>query len=382
MVLVRPALALLLLAATLPAAAVEVVVGSGRFEAAPVGVAAWKPKACALPATVTQIQAKTGPIKAGAVLATLSVAGMADAITEAKRNLAKAERDHKFLLEDAAALDQDLAAAALRAQADADAAAEKREHWQETGRADALLDSSQKLSQLEAGLRDAREELRQLEQMYKEARIDNSTQDLVVGRERRRLAQAEVDFDQNKRRHAHLEAVELPQADAALERADTEAQLRLDAEARRAAREKARMEDALAAASKADDAARRRLAELEADAAALAVTASADGYLGDFTLKVGDKINPGQEVARIGGESGGQVRFEVAPEVIGRLPVGAPVRLRWPETGAVAGGVVTEAAWAGRPEGSVTRFPVVAKTESPSRPGLKVEVVVDDGRKK
>lgn len=383
----RPFAALILLSvlAASPVLAAEVAVGSGRYEEDQVGVLAWRPKALAGPAKVAEVLLQDGPAKAGAQVATLKVEGQEDVLADAKRALADAQRTLDFAQEDADAQEDELEAGALRARADLEAARERRKHWLASDRADALLDSKQKVDNLEARVKEDREELRQLEQMYKEARIDSSTQDLVVSRERRKLKTEEVELEQATRRHQYYAATELPQADAALERAENEALLRSQAETRRGAREKARVEGAAEGAKRALKSAKQRLADLEADVSALAITVPVDGRVEGLSLKPGAEVRPGQELAKVAAETGGLVRIEVLPEALAHLPVGAPVRLRWPETGATAAGTVTEAAWAGRPEGARTLFTVVckpARAEFSMRPGLKVEVLQDDGRRK
>ncbi len=376
----RPWVALLLLSsvASVPALGAETVVGTGRYVEDALPAVAWQPKALAGPASVASVaaDAQGGLVKAGDKVLTLTVEGLDDTLATARRAEAQAERALRLEQADAAAQAKELAAAKARVATGAQAAKGLRQRWQETERADTLAEALRRVDGMEAQVKDSREELRQLEKMYKEARIDSSTQDLVVGRERRKLEQLEKDLEVTRRRTDYYAKVELAQKDAELERGEAEAVLRLAAEDRRAAREEAREGDAVGKAESDLKQAQKHLADLESDAAALTVVAPADGRL-SLAVKAGDQVKPGQELAKLAAPAGGSVKIQVQPAGLAALPVGTPVRLHFTETGVSAPGKVAAVDWAGQPEGSKTLFGVVVRPLSAdfwARPGLKVEV--------
>ncbi len=375
----RPLLALLLLSslAAVPALAAETVVGTGRYAEDALPAVVWQPKVLPGAAVVAQVVAQDGPVKAGDKMLMLTVEGVDEVLADTRRAVAKAERAVRFEQAEAVAQTKELAAAKARAVAQAEAAKGLRQRWQEAERANALAEAARQVENLEAQFKDSSEELRQLEKMYKEARIDSSTQDLVVGREQRKLRKIEKDLDLQRRRTAYYAKVELVQKDAEFERAETEAALRLGAEERRAAREEARVGDALEQAEKNLKQAQKKLVELEADVAALAVAVPADGRL-SLALKAGDQVKGGQELAKLLAPAGGSVKIEVQPAGLVGLPVDTQVKLRFVETGVTVPGKVVAVDWAGQPEGAKTLFSVRVRplpADFVARSGLKVEVV-------
>ena len=381
----RPLFAMLLLSSlaapvlAAPTQPPEVIAGSGRYEVAPAASIGWRPKAYAGQVTVEDVAARDGLAVAGQKLASLTLDDLDDALADARRMAAQAARLVTQQEEDLRALGPAQDIALQRARSELAAARERAAYWLAQDRADTVQKAKDELAAADARVKEDREELRQLEQMYKEARIDSSTQDLVVGRERRKLRLSETALEVSRRRHQHYMTVELPQFDTTVALAADEAQGRMEAAQRQLEREKIRQTEALEAAKRSLEQARKRVADLEADGVARVLTAPAGGRLEGLSIKAGDKLKSGQELAKIWEEGRGLVRIEVQAASLRALAPGTAVRLRFPELGnPQVSGEVAEVAFSGRPEGGKTLFAAVIKipkAPAGARPGLKVEVL-------
>lgn len=259
---------------------------------------------------VTQVAGHGAAVRAGDVLMAVSSEDLQKAIEEAGNRKALADID----------LDKAQVDADLGEQADALAArvaqrklenAEQALSWFESVDGQLILQNADLMvERAQDSIEDQQDELDQLQKMYKSEELTEETADIVVKRALRRLRQSKEQFELTRERARKMR--EKDYADArqnhvdALDRQKLEiAQLNNDQAARKVQREAAM----LSARSAAEDAA-EALADLQADAEKLTVTAPSDGRMffgqlndgnwsgaSDDALKVGDDIKPNQAVA-------------------------------------------------------------------------------------
>ena len=163
-----------------------------------------------------------------------------------------------------------------RAAADA---AEENEYYTVTRREAEEESADQRLKRAEMFLENQREELRQLEKMYEAEELTEETEEIILHRQRDRVAAAEFELRMEQLRHKRRREVELPRE--AVELADTErdagiALAKSEEESPRAITKAESELESLQLAQTRDEA---LLAKLESDRTQFEITAPDDGWL-------------------------------------------------------------------------------------------------------
>jgi HlyD family secretion protein len=170
--------------------------------------------------------------------------GLERELARAKDRAARAEKD----VDDQA---KDDAATAERAAFEVAFASEKLKYFEEVDAPRKLAEAKLELDHATDGLADAREELEQLELMYKESEIGDKTKDMVLARGRRGLERAQRRLAIEKTKIAALEGREIPLEGRRLAADVTEKTRAAEKVARDA--ERARFEKTLAARAAKDE---------------------------------------------------------------------------------------------------------------------------------
>lgn len=200
------------------------------------------------------------------------------------------------------------------------------------------------------GLADQREELQQLEALYRGTQLAPDTKEIVLERARRDVRVQEQGLELRKAADALEESRDHPDRLDALEKEakwTAAALARLEAELPLAA---ARRAQALAAAKRALRDADERLQRLEADQGRLTLSAPIDGVLERTTLRRGDLVGRDQVVATVHDESAYAVEVTATEEDLRYLVPGKKVGVAlpgWPEVDLE--GTVRDVALVGEP---------------------------------
>jgi HlyD family secretion protein len=187
-------------------------------------------------------------------------------------------------VDELAALEESVPVDLAAAQRKAERAREDLEYFTKVGREAARAQAAQTVVKYEHRVESIREELTQLEAMYKADDLTEETEEIILKRQRDDVAEALFDLEQVKLKTAQAIDSELPRQEQDLK----EARLRSDFELAQAtenlprALEMKRQELVKARAANAE--ADRALADLEADRKAMEFVAPADAviYYGEF----------------------------------------------------------------------------------------------------
>lgn len=142
--------------------------------------------------------APSGPVEKDQVLVRFKTDKIDEALAAAERDLGIARTNFQKQQDDAKRAEEGAALAMLKAKLDLDAAETNWTRWQEYEKAFRLQEQDMRLQQQRDSMADAKEELDQLEKMYKADEITEETEEIVLRRNRR-------DFERRKKFMAMFE---------------------------------------------------------------------------------------------------------------------------------------------------------------------------------
>lgn len=299
----------------------------GTLEASARSAVRVVPRAYGGPMVVREVLKRGGRVKAGEVILRLEGVSIEDelraareALEDQRLRLAWAQREQAIQKESAAIrLEQ-----AEKSKADADRALMIFNDFE----GPKMLRSAELgFQNHEFNVADQKEELSQLESMYKGTTLATDTKDIVLQRAQRGLKMAEqwleiAKGDRKVSTEFNYPARKRDVGDAArwaaieLEHARISTSI---AEARKASE--------VLSAERAVRDSEARLAKLEADQQLLEVTAPSDGVLTPFDLQPGDMIGSRQAFAQVCSPESLEVKLSVPPEDLRVLAVGSAVRV-------------------------------------------------------
>lgn len=169
------------------------------------------------------------------------------------------------------------------------------------------------LLQSQYGLDDQRQELEQLEDMYRNTSLATETKDIVLDRARRSLKVSEQWFESTRNNHVVAKEFEFPRQDRNARDAARYAQQSYDHTLVRQRIGMEQQQQQVTAARRALRVAEEHMAELRRDEEALIMKAPASGLMSRITPRVGDRIGGGQQVAEIHDVS--QLNLSFASEI-------------------------------------------------------------------
>jgi multidrug resistance efflux pump len=269
-----------------------------------------------------------GAVEAGATLVRIDPAPLERELRAAREALVEARRA-LTLEEQEGALEQAATRDALE-QAEVAARTAKRalERFQALDGPQLLAGAAQALAATQHYVDDQRDELAQLELMYKGTELAPETKEIVLERGRRNLRHAERALEQQRRAHQTTVEWEHPDRLRALTEHDTWASRALAQARDRAHLASERRANQLRVAQQRARDIAEHAAQLDADLRRLVVTAPIGGVLEAVDLRVGDLLSPGRTLTQVHDTSRLVVRFAASEDDLRLLAPGGKVKLR------------------------------------------------------
>lgn len=274
------------------------------FEPVQAAEVAWRPQSMGGEVEVLEA-APPGPVEAGQVLVRLKAPRQEDHLALARLDVAIANANLLRLEEEDKRRDQVQEIQRAAVKREADRAAADLERFLKTDRPLRQAEAELNLEGARNALEDAKEELAQLEKMYKADELTEETEDIVLKRTQRELARSIKRLTFQEQRHAWILEITLPRDLENLEHRARETRLELERFEATAALSLAKVRQELKKAVQEVEFQRQGLARLEADAAALTLRAPKAGRAVPGVLNKGrwtgvdeavKALRPGQKV--------------------------------------------------------------------------------------
>jgi HlyD family secretion protein len=278
----------------------------GSFEPAEGFEVRIRPEALGAELTVRQAVEHGRSVKAGDTILTLEAKNAEEIVAAAEADVEATRAARDRAEEDSKLSDRAEALAHEKAKRDKLLADQKLQVFKQVDQPMALAASDQGVVRLQDSIDDQKEELAQLEKMYKSEELTNATAEIVVMRARRRLERSAFDLEQAKERAKKLKEIDLPNQLDQLVREAAEKTHALEAYEKLApfgrAQKKAELAKLRIAARKAET----QLERIRQDLEALTVKAPSDGvvYYGrclkgkwEGTEDLARNLRPGEKAA-------------------------------------------------------------------------------------
>ena len=313
----------------------------GTFEPAERHVVQIKTQAWMGEMPLAKVAAHGAKVKKGDVLVQVDAAKLHEAIAAAGVELASARVQLERVTEDIK-----LAAAGdviqkERVEREARESAERYRYFAEVEMGMELKELELSRQGGEDWIADQKEELDQIEKMYKSEELTNATRDIVLKRAQRQLERSKIMFEMFLKRYERLKSYDMPRQ---LEEAQLTARERahgFEAWSRTSPIQRAERETNLARSTAAVRQQEENLAKLRKDEAALTIAAAADGvaFYGQFeagswqgveealkNLKVGEKVQANQVLMTLV-PADLCVKTAVGEDRLGDLPPGTSAKV-------------------------------------------------------
>ncbi|MDH5641963.1 MAG: HlyD family secretion protein, partial [Nitrospira sp.] len=272
----------------------------------------------------------------GDVIAELEAPDFEENLQEAKDAAMAAQLGHASAERALTVAEGTLDARIAKATSDLEAARADFKRWNEYGREDALAIAEMNIQSQRDRVQDQQEEIDQLQKLYDGEDLAKESQDIVLNRSRRRLAQSKKSLDMAENAHKVFLEETFPAREQAKEDAMAAAELNTP---KAIADMKSAVEDMklrLAKAAKAMEAANERVAEFENDKGKLKITAPHDGIVLSGGLRgndgltaqfaAGDTVANGSVVASVLNTNVMTATISINDSFHGKLAVGAEVK--------------------------------------------------------
>lgn len=353
---------------------------SGRVEASRRAVLRFEPEAFGGQVTVKDIVRRSGPVKAGDMVAVLEGKDFDKGLEDLRTQVAEAKQRLAMQREERAMQARQSAASVERAELAATLAEQAMQLWQDYEQAKALEMSDLSLKGTLDGLKDNKDELAQLEKMYSGTSLQTETKDIVLERARRSVERGETFARYAKRDNEIFKAIKQP--NEARRVTDTAKYSKMELESARLSQRLGEIRAALelAGAERSLRDLDRRLERMEGDARRMTVKAEGDGYLVVQLKDAGDAVQARQAVAELVDLGALRVRGSVNADAMRVLKPGDTVQVWFPaRPEARAEAVIDELVGVGSPDGDGASFPFVASlrnVEGSVPPGIEARIVV------
>jgi multidrug resistance efflux pump len=229
-------------------------------------------------------------------------------------------------------------------------------------------------------LRDARDELAQLEKMYAGTSLQSETKDIVLDRARRGVERSETYSKYAKRDNEIFKAIRHPNEARRVEDAAKDAALALEAASLGQRLGEIRETLDMAQAERGLRDLERRLERMEGDGRRMTVKSPSDGYLVVKLRDVGAQLQPRQELAEVVDLGRLRVRGTLNADAMRFAKVGDVVDVWFPARPEVAAKAeIDEVVAVGAPEGEGASFAFTATLREPDAsllPGIEARVLV------
>ena len=332
---------------------------------------------------VAEVVVGHGKVDAGQVVLRLEAADLEEQLTDAREALTKAKLKYQWAQKEAQIADAERVVAAERWKLSLADTLAAHQRWDEFGKADAYKQAELQMQSRENRFADEAQELKQLEELYDGAKLASRTQDVVLGRARRSLAMSETMLEIARRSHKVTMRQTLPNQER-----DMDNQLRwMKAEHENAAwrAEIAAVQQAwsLDASREAFEDAEEAVAELEKDAASLAIKAGQAGVMTALGVEVGDKVQANQSLATLFAASRGTLQTNVSAKDLRLVQEGDAVEVSWDWYAEHATrGTIRHIAWQGQAGGATdATYAVTIEVNNVAamiRPGMTAAIRVTE----
>ncbi len=365
----------------------------GAFEPAERHVVQIKTQAWQGEMPVAKVAAHGAKVKKGDLLIQIDAAKLHEAIAAAGVDLASARVQLDRVNEDIKLAAAGDALQKERVEREAKEATERLKYFTEVEMALELKELELSKGYFEDYIADQKEELEQIEKMYKSEELTNATRDIVLKRAQRNLERSKVRYDMTLKRIDRTKNHDLPRQLEEWQLAARERAHGLESFNKTAPIQRADRETNLARATTAVRQQEENLAKLRKDEAALKVEAAADGvvWYGQFeggawqgveeglkNLKVGEKVQANQALLTLV-PSELCVKTAIAEDRLGDLPPGTEARITavaFPELAMTGKSEAPVLIGARKGEAFDTRFRFTGEGDARLVPGLKAKIFV------
>lgn len=382
-----PAIVLLLLAGSLATAQEErgeTDALSGRLQPARASELKLELKGYGGELTLKLLLAPGTAVKEGEVVAEASAPEYEDALARAQENVQLNEMGLQLLEEAARGAQEGYKLQLERTQRSAQRAEQDLDYFLKKQKKDSIRNSELGIESFDHSIKDQEEELAQLEKLYQGNDLAKESQDIVLNRSRRRLAVSKERFEMAKEEHKRLVEVGIVRREEDLRAARDAAALELARVSSSVARDNVDMQAKLIRSRRALEDARKALADLEADAARLKLTAPHDGFVAagawnnndgaSQPVRIGDRLSRGAVIATVVDTGKLSVTVNVQVGSRDKFKPGTQVSAKAGEVSAA--GVVKAIGFVVNKAGMVTAVIEVDNAAGALLPGQKVNVAL------
>lgn len=330
---------------------------------------------------VAEVLVSHGKVDAGQVVLKLEAPDLDEELTDAREALGKAKLRYEWAQKEAQIAAAERAVAAERRKLSLADTLSAHQRWDEFGKVDTYRRAEMGMESRENRFADEAQELKQLEELYDDAKLASRTQDVVLGRARRSLAISKDSLQIARRNHEVQMRVTLPN-----QQRDMDNNLRwMKADHANAAwrDEVAVIQQAwsLDASREVFESAEELVAELEEDAASLNIKAEQAGVMTAISLEAGDKVSANQSLAKLFHASKGTIKASVSTKDLRVMQEGDAATVAWDWFGEInTTGKVRHIAWQGTAGGAnEAKYDVtidVANIDAAIRPGMTARITV------
>jgi hypothetical protein len=332
------------------------------------------------PVTVKDITRRSGPAKAGDMVAVLEGKDFERGLDDLRVQVEETRRRLAMQREERSMKARQVAAGLERAELAARLAAQSLELHRDYESAKSLEMADLGLKGQMDSLRDARDELAQLEKMYAGTSLQSETKDIVLDRARRGVERSETYSKYAKRDNEIFKAIRHPNEARRVEDAAKDAALALEAASLGQRLGEIRETLDMAQAERGLRDLERRLERMEGDGRRMTVKSPSDGYLVVKLRDVGAQLQPRQELAEVVDLGRLRVRGTLNADAMRFAKVGDVVDVWFPARPEVAAKAeIDEVVAVGAPEGEGASFAFTATLREPDAsllPGIEARVLV------
>jgi multidrug efflux pump subunit AcrA (membrane-fusion protein) len=353
----------------------------GRYAADLLGEVKFEAERYAGELKVAEVLVSHGNVYEGQAVLKLEAPDLAEQLTDAREALGKAKLRLDWAKKEAKIAEAERAVAAERRKLSLADTLSAHKRWDAFGKKDAYHSAELQMQSREDRYADEKQELKQLEELYDGAKLASRTQDVVLGRARRSLAQTEAYMEIARRQHKVTIEQTLPNQER-----DMDNQLRwMQADHANAAwrAEVAKIQQAwaLEASQEAFTDAKEAVAELEKDAASLTIKAQEAGVMTALGLEPGDKVQANQALAKLYTSARGTLKANLSTKDLRVVQEGDQAAVTWDWFDELSTtGKVHHIAWQGQAGGAKdASYEVVIDVNDVAamiRPGMTAKITV------
>ncbi|MCB9935706.1 MAG: HlyD family efflux transporter periplasmic adaptor subunit [Planctomycetes bacterium] len=357
---------------------------SGRLQPAQATELKLELKAYGGELTLKSMLAPGMTVKRGEVVAEVSAPEYEDAVMRARENVRLSEMALQLMQEAANSAQESYKLQLERTQRAAQRAEQDLEYFLKVQKQQTIRNSELGLESFDNNIKDQEEELAQLEKLYQGNDLAKESQDIVLNRSRRRLANSKERYEMVKEEHKRLLEVGIVRREEDLRAARDSAAFELARVSSSVTRDNVDLQSKLIRSQRGLEDARKALADLEADAGRFKLLAPHDGAVAagawnnndgaSQAVRVGDKLGRGAVLATVVDTGKLTVNVNVQPGSRDKFKAGTQVNVKAGETSAP--GVVKAIGFVVNKAGMVTAVIEVDNSAGALLPGQKVNVAL------